>query len=387
MSPEMLRRHCFASWISVTLLLLSLSGCDSDLGECNLTGVTDEGRPIDGPAALDIAFRSTDGLPMYEGQALVQASCGNGQFCHAPAAERSDRIGVPKGLDFDLALACNETVDPACADPGSCDGDAESTYCQQLVRLESNQRRTNSWAGGMIAEIRNGAMPPGQEGRRVRDDTPWFRPDGSQLPSFGSDSAEDVARAKEIIRNWLACAAPVVARTQIAPSEQLQLTPCPTIDGETCVYNGSLGALPDPTWSSIYASLIFTRCLLCHAPANSNMDQNPDNPNPGGTIPGGASPEGLAALNLAGSNDMDTSNWAFESHAAVFNVPASAAGECEGQGTVVLENDSAGSLMIQKMRAIQTCGAEMPITGFGQSIPDATINIVAEWIDMGAPNN
>jgi len=377
-------RHYLTYFIPValSLLLSSLLGCDRDLGECNLDGTTDEGRFIDGPAALDIAYRGTDGLPMYEGQALVQSSCGDGAFCHSTAAEGSDRIGVPAGLDFDLALACNEAVDPTCADPGSCDGNAQSTYCEQLQRLDSNHSRTNSWAGEMIGEIRNDSMPPGDAGRRVRDDTPWFRPDGSQVPSFGSD---EVDRAKEIVRNWLACAAPVVARTELAPSEQLQLTPCPTIDGETCVYTGPQGALPDPTWSSIYASLIFTSCLLCHGPANANMDQNPDNPS--GVIPGGASPEGLAALDLSGSDLTDTSNWAFESHAAVFDVPASAAGECEGQGTVVVPDNSAGSLMIQKMRAIQTCGAEMPIATGGQSIPDATINVVAEWIDMGAPNN
>ena len=380
MSPEMLTRRYFAySTVALSLLLSSLLGCDRDLGECNLDGATDEGRLIEGPAALDITYRGTDGLPMYEGQALVQSSCGNGQFCHSPAAEGSDRVGVPAGLDFDLALACNEAVDPTCADPGSCGGNAQSTYCEQLQRLESNHSRTTSWAGGMIAEIRNGAMPPGEAGRRVRDDTPWFRPDGLQLPTIGS------GEAREIVRNWLACSAPVVARTVIPPSEALELTPCPTIEGETCVYIGPQGALPDPTWSSIYASLIFTNCLLCHGPANTNVDQNPNNP--GGMIPGGASAEGLAALNLSGVDPMDTSSWASDSHAAVFNVPASAAGECEGQGTVVVPSDSDGSLMIQKMRAIQTCGSEMPVGTGSQSIPDATINVVAEWIDMGALNN
>ncbi len=379
----MLNRRSLAYLILVALFLIV--GCNRDLGECNLDGRTDEGRPIEGPAAFDIAYRETDGLPMYEGQALVQSSCGNGQFCHSSAAEGSDRIGVPAGLDFDLALACNEAVDPMCVNLGSCDGGAESTYCEQLERLDSNRSRTNSWAGEMVAEVRDGSMPPGERGRSVRDDTPWFRPDGSQLPSLGSDNPEDIDRAKEIIRNWLACSAPVVARTELAPNPQLELTPCATVDGETCVYTGPQGALPDPTWSSIYASLIFNSCLLCHGPANSNVDQNPNNPS--GMIPGGASPEGLAALNLSGVNLMDTSNWAFDSHAAVFNMPASADGECEGQGTVVVPNDSAGSLMIQKMRAIQTCGDEMPIGIGSQSLPDAIINVVAEWIDLGAPND
>lgn len=378
----MLRRGPFAYFAPavLSLLLPSLVGCDRDLGECNLDGTTEEGRSIDGPAALDISYRGTDGLPMYEGQALVQSTCGNAQFCHSPAAIGADRFGVPAGLNFDVALACtDETVDSTCADLESCEGaNAESPYCQRLLRLEENHDRTVSWAGDMISEIRRGSMPPGEAGRVVRDDTPWFRPDGSQLPSIESGEAQ------EIVRNWLACAAPVVARTEFPPSEQLELTPCPTIDAETCIYTGPQGDLPDPTWSSIYASLIFTQCVICHGPANANVDQNPNNPD--GTIPGGASAQGLAALDLSGTDLTDTSNWASESHAAVFDVPASAAGECEGQGTVVVPDDSTASLMIQKMRAVQICGTPMPVAP-GQTIPDSIIDIVAEWIDAGALND
>ncbi|MDH3727564.1 MAG: hypothetical protein OER77_08545 [Myxococcales bacterium] len=381
-------QHYLAYFIPValSLLLSSLLGCDRDLGECNLDGQTSEPdrRPIPGPAALDIAYRVTDGLPMYEGQALVQSSCGDGGSCHSPAAEGSERIGVPAGLDFDVSLACNECVDSTCADPGSCDGNAQSMYCEDLQRLDSNQSRTNSWAGGMIAEIRNGSMPPGEAGRSVRDPARWIRgpraanPDGpslgTPLPTIGS------AEAEEIVRNWLACAAPVVARTELPPSEDDQLKSC----GEACVYAVQT-ALPDPTWSSIYANLIFPSCLLCHGPENREMDQNPDNPT--GVIPGGASSEGLAALNLSGVDPMDTSNWASDSHAAVFDVPSSAAGDCEGQGTLVVPNDSAGSLMIQKLRADQTCGDEMPPVGGSQTICNSVIEVVEAWIDMGAPNN
>lgn len=386
MPAEMLTRRYLAYSVPVlvSLLVSLLVGCDRDLGECNLDGTTDEGRPIEGPAALNLVFRVTDGLPMYEGQALVQSTCGDGQFCHSPAATGSDRVGVPAGLDFDVALACTDpTVDSTCANLESCEGaDAQSAYCERLQGLENNRSRTASWGEGIISQIRRGDMPPGEAGRRVRDNTPWSRPDGSTLPSFGSDKAEE---AEEIVRNWLACVAPVVARTEFPPSEQLELTPCPTIDGETCVYTGPQGALPDPTWSSIYASLIFNECLTCHGPANSNTDQNPDNPD--GKIPGGASPQGLDALNLSGADPTDTSDWAFDSHEAVFDVPASAAGDCEGQGTVVIPSDSQGSLMIQKLRAIQTCGSEMPVAVGNQTVSDAVIQVVEEWIDMGAPND
>ena len=75
---------------SLLALITSVIGCKRDLGECNLDGQTPDGHPISGPAAFDIAYRLTDGLPMYEGQALIQSTCGDGSFCHAPAAVGAD---------------------------------------------------------------------------------------------------------------------------------------------------------------------------------------------------------------------------------------------------------------------------------------------------------
>ncbi len=222
--------------------LTTLVGCKRDLGECNLDGQTADGHPIDGPAAFDIAFRSTDGLPMYEGQALVQSTCGDGSFCHAPAAVGADRFGVPAGLNFDVDLACtDESQEPTCAQPiQSCAGDQASTaYCERLNGLQDNQNQVRNWAEGMIQEMRRGAMPPGEAGQRVQNNIPWLRKsDGSELPPIESGEAQ------EIVRNWLACQAPVIARTLIPPSAALELEPCNSIDSEICVYNGPQGGLP-----------------------------------------------------------------------------------------------------------------------------------------------
>lgn len=371
--------------VCVILPIVCLAyGCnDRDLGECNLDGVTEDGAPLPGPAALDLVYSSIDGRPMFEGQALVQASCGNGSFCHSPSAVGSARIGAPAGLDFDVQLACTDpSVDPTCTNLQPCEGaDAQSPYCERLERLQSNQGRTASWGGDIMNEIRDGTMPPGAAGAQVQDATPWIRRDLTELPRLATKEGRD------IVRNWLACAAPVVARTEVAPTPQLELAPCQSLEDEICIYSGPQADLPDPTWSSIYWSLIFPQCVVCHGPANSNVDPNPENPFENGTIPGGASPQGLAALDLTGSDPTDTSNWASESHGALVNVPASAAGECEGQGINVIPNDAAGSLMIQKMRAVQTCGGEMPLGAGTQTISNAVIAVVEEWINTGAPND
>jgi hypothetical protein len=359
-----------------------VGGCKRDLGECNLDGQTPDGRPIEGPAAFDIAYRFSDGLPMYEGQALVQTTCGAGQFCHSPAAVGANRIGVPAGLNFDVELACtDESLDALCTQPiDSCEGgQTDTVYCQRLKRLHDNQNQINSWAEGMIQEMRAGAMPPGEAGRTVRDRRQWIRnADGQPLPPIESDEAQ------EIVRNWLACQAPVIARTELPPSDNLQLTLCDSVDDEICIYNGPQGDLPEPTWSSIYWSLMFTQCVICHGPTNNNVDQNPSNPL-GGQIPGGLDSDGLAALNLTGSNTMDTTNWPTESWSAVVDaLAADPPGACTGLGTIVIPNDSTNSIMVQKISATQTCGDPMPLGG---SVSVPLIQVVEEWINMGALNN
>jgi len=360
--------------------VVGVAGCKRDLGECNLNDQTPEGTPIDGPAAFDVVYRLTDGLPMYEGQALVQSTCGDGSFCHAPAAVGADRIGVPAGLNFDVALACTDaSEDPTCTQPiQSCDGgQTNSPYCTRLTSLQNNQNQVNNFAEGMIQEIREGAMPPGAAGQAVRNNTPWIRSDGAALPSIESSEGQD------IVRNWLACQSPVVARTEAPPSANLELQPCPSVDQEICVYNGPRD-LPDPTWSDIYWSIMFTRCVLCHGPANATTDDpNPDNPLDG-TIPGGASPAALAALDLTGTDTTNTTNWPTESWSAVVDALAADPGVCAGQGTLVVPFDSPSSIMVQKMRGTQTCGTEMPPA---QMIGESLIQIVEQWVALGAQND
>jgi hypothetical protein len=381
------RGSSFVIFIVTAVCISSLIGCKRDLGECNLDGKTPEGIQIQGPAAFDIVYRETDGLPMYEGQALVQSTCGDGSFCHAPAAVGADRVGVPAGLNFDLALACTDaTEDPSCAQPiESCEGGQTDTlYCERLRGLQNNLNQVNNWAEGMIQEIRSGTMPPGAAGQRVRNNAPWIRtpdPDrpgrSDELPSIDSDEGT------EVVRNWLACQAPVIARTQIPPSAALELQPCQSVGEEICVYSGP-GVLPDPNWSDIYFGIMFTDCVICHGPANDNTDQNPNNPL-GGNIPGGASAPGLAALDLTGADTADTSNWPAESWSAVVDALAADPGDCAGQGTLVIPFDPDGSIMIQKMRNVQTCGGQMPLVG--ELLSEARIQVVEEWINQGALNN
>ena len=354
----------------IGLLVMGVIGCNSEVGECNLDD------PSFGPAALSITYRAADGLPMFEGQALVQSTCGNGSFCHSPAAERGERFGVPKGLDFDVSLACDDQ-DPSCISTQTCSEGSSSEYCTRLARLEDGQQRALGLGRNFVSQVKSGSMPPGAAGKKVRDPASWARPPNADpLPSI--DSKE----GKEIVRNWIACGAPVVARTETPPTPDDQSQPCPSFADEVCIYRGPV-VVPDPTWSSIYFEQFMDSCVTCHAPANGASDLNPDRA--GEPIPGGASPAGLAALDLSGSDPTDTSEWAFESHARVVGVPASAAGDCSGEGTLVVAGDPAVSLLVQKLRNEQTCGDPMPQNG--DLLLNDVISVVEQWITDGAAND
>lgn len=165
----------------VVIAILLPAGCSTDLGEC------------DEEAARAVVY-DEEGLPAYEGQALVQVSCGNGSFCHAARARGEARYGAPAGLDFDVALA----------------GASEAS----VARLANGKRNVEEWAQEIYGEVERGTMPPWGEATLVpHANLPRFRrvaADGTveRLPHV--DSFEGLG----ILKNWLACGAPVVERTE-----------------------------------------------------------------------------------------------------------------------------------------------------------------------------
>jgi hypothetical protein len=277
----------------------------------------------------------------------MQQSCGNGSFCHAPAAEGGDRFGVPKGLDFD--------VRPACTDGESCSDD-------EVVRLREDQRRTFNFRHSIAEVVDNGSMPPGKAGRQARESAPDFRrgpsPDAEALPEVDSPEGQ------EILENWLACGAPVVERT-LEPS---QGGPRP---GEVC--NGRSGVSvqvgecivrggsppPEPNWASIYERVIGPQCgEACHGPGG--LDQREE------------SGLDLSEMELA-RNEL---------------VSSEADGEdCMGEGTLVVPGEPDSSLLVRKLEVPDDdpmqCGSRMP-TG-GPFLSQEVVDVIRQWIADGAP--
>ncbi len=146
-----------------------LGGCVADLGTC------------DEAAAKRLVYTNdVEGLPAYEGQALVIASCGNGAFCHSEVAP-DQLFGVPAGLSFDVRVASTD---------------------HDLERLRRAHATVRDRAERMWDAIDDDRMPPSGVGDDVRKLGRAYR----GLPEF------DTAEGRAIVRNWLACGAPVVER-------------------------------------------------------------------------------------------------------------------------------------------------------------------------------
>jgi hypothetical protein len=322
--------------LAATISVLG-TACETDLGPC------DEG------AARTVVFLDTggvdDGQPAYAGQALTQVSCGNGQFCHSPAAERGNRFGAPKQLDFDVRIACRgeEPCDEA-----------------EVERLRQNQRRVFEFSHAFARELDDGTMPPGEVGEQTVEGAPSYRmgadPASMALPPI--DSAEGEA----IVDNWLACGAPVV-EVSIPPAGALQAGDL--CNGERdvsvgdCIVSGAAEPV-EPNWPSLFDQIVEPQCgRPCHTPDNETQ------------------------FDASGMLDLSTESIA---HDQLVGAEGEAAGTCDTSGQVyVVPGDPASSLLMEKIElptSEQTCGQRMPI---GVSLDDATIDAFRQWIQDGAP--
>ena len=301
---------------SMTLLLAAalLLGCETDLGECNMA------------AATKVVY-STSGLPFYEGQALVHQSCANG-VCHSSGARGDGRIGVPHGLNFDVMPL----------QPMSTAADLEV--------LQSGVDRIRADPGELYDLVDSGEMPPGEAGKRKP--LTWHTLDGSNLPTVATEVPSVRGHAgKEVLRNWLACDAPVVAGVKGAPAGAKKIGDIVEVAATKV----------EPTFASIYGSVLSETCVTCH-----NGDLFTDE----------------QAL------DFSTLDAAFDS---MVGKNAFASGACGGAGKLVAASDCESSVLYQKLAGEGKAGADLcgvPMPAAGTMLSADTLAAICEWIDKGA---
>jgi hypothetical protein len=162
-------------------LLIWLCACEPDLGVCE-----DE-------VARALVYDEA-GQPAYAGQALLHVSCGHGSYCHSAEATGRLRFGVPLGFDFDVAPVG--------------DGDHEA-----LARLVAGTDTVAARSRAIFRTVEKGDMPPwGEATLEIHVNAPRYR----FVEGEGTRRLEhvDSFEGLEILRNWLACGAPVVERTE-----------------------------------------------------------------------------------------------------------------------------------------------------------------------------
>ncbi|MCB9596493.1 MAG: hypothetical protein H6719_27465 [Sandaracinaceae bacterium] len=299
-------------------LLLSL-GCEPDLGVC------------DESAAHALVY--DDGVPAFEGQALVIDGCIR---CHGEGVEADDRNGAPRGLEFDVRLASQTP-------------DVNEAELSRLRRASENLYFLRHLVYG---QVQSGAMPPpetanGPPTESLYQRVPEGEREGPPLPSVESDEG------RAILRNWLACDAPVVERTLMRNDGNENSV------GET---HSTIETTPvEPRWSEIYPRIIERSCAFsdCHDAATA-----------------------------AGALDMSTSAVALA--ALRSGARGRLCGDSGAQrvvpGEPIDDENPAQSLLILKLRgsgpAGRVCGSRMPMAG--NYLSEARVEAIETWIRNGA---
>jgi len=298
--------------VAVVLVSWAVVACEADLGTCDMA------------AATKVAY--LNGVPLYEGQAILNSSCAGGS-CHANGATGAGRNGAPHGLNFD--------VQPV----------TQSSTAADVATLQDGVTKVRDEAGELWGVIDNGSMPPGEVGEQRLSNPPTYYSDAAGTMVA---SGLDLKASKDKVRNWLACQAPVVSATNDAPLKAQVMALGPTVDaGKASIA---------PNFASIYDNLLKT-CVSCHSATGAYKQ-----------------------LVI----DFSTKELAYSTLLGKMSVAASGA-TCPGR-TLVKAGDCEGSFLYQKLKyatgSPQSCGASMP---FGAAMVSADVSqAVCDWIKAGA---
>jgi hypothetical protein len=312
-------------------LLGALGGCPATVGrDCDAEDLA---------LAREVVY-APDGSPAYAGQALVVASCGGTAFCHTQTAG-AQRFGAPADLVFDPLVV--DGVDEA----------AEQRRLREAV-LSLYRHRDD-----VYTSVVNGTMPPsGGPAPDLREAATSYRRYASATDAVGTPlPAVQTAEGREILRNWLACGAPVVERAEPSPiaapcgsDEDCPLSNRCEVERGECAPIGDvvgcrLGEGLTPTWSSIHEHVVGPACALagCHGAGSSVLD---------------LSDEAAAYATLTSGEPI----------------------ACDMDGYVV-PGDAPGSYLAQKLLGTAPCGDRMPPAGLCAPVRD----VILAWIDAGAP--
>jgi hypothetical protein len=272
-------------------------GCDNDLGPCNEE------------AAQQLVY-SSSGLAATKGQALMHDSCGQGTFCHSTAARGAARFGAPLDLNYDVLPS------------------------PDALRKILDQRQM------IWQQIDDGHMPPSNH--EVGNS-------GWSFDLSRSTSAPQLAplsdpSSRAALRNWLACGAPSVSKSQV-PSWLLAGPDAGTPQDRVQSYE-------QRRWTRIH-DIVQAGCVKsgCHAGQSSATD-------------GGA----LSDLTMLGGECALYRSLVYRTNAC-------------GAPLVVIGDPDHSALIHKLEDDPPACGSRMPLNGV---VNQGLTDLLRDWIAQGA---
>ncbi|MFK7990278.1 MAG: hypothetical protein AB8I08_29930 [Sandaracinaceae bacterium] len=312
---------------AVGLLVL---GCTPDVGACDPEG-----------PAFEVVYDEF-GTPAMAGQALMIESCGGGGFCHSEGIAAPDRFNAPSGLAFDVTIASTS------AQPQ--DG--------ATARLAVHQARIARMRGEIWAEVDSGRMPPNVEREGVVVDDLYARVDDDGVTARDLPGL-DVEEGRTILREWLACGAPVVERTQPRGDELAPVGFTVRACNRRCV---------DPTFADLHEAVLERSCATgaCH---------DADEPS--------------ARLDLTDTGGLNAllSRLTSGTTAATEGCSECQCGDDEAFASMPLitPGEPDASLLYRKVEPERACGGVMPLSG--SPLSAQALCALREWIACGAPSD
>jgi len=300
---------------------LTALGCGEDVGACKSEK---EGRET-------VLVNNT---VQYAGQAIINQSCAN-NICHSSAVKGEARNGAPAGLDFNLRPATADGEDE------TEDGTTIATLTDSdLAGLRKRQRKVVEQRNRIWQQVRDGLMPPPGMFAQFRKLARVFFTDESELctgvqsTSFAPITAGE---SQEVLREWLACGAPIVeTNTELVTKREVG-----TIGYQ---YPSCGGELPEGnTLEAVQARIFDVYCADCH-PDMSDPDLR--------------SVEASFASLLEDDSEI-----------------------CDGKPYVTKGDSSASYLYDLVSKDDPGCHARMPLGG---ELSEEEMQLIKDWIDEGA---
>jgi len=224
---------------------MSLTACTDGVGSCD--------DPRKGQDTVLVG-----GVVQYGGQAILNTACATG--CHASTARGSARNGAPAGLDFDLRPLAQEELLVRVAEDGGMPSDSPNGG--GVTGLRARQRAVFEHRELIWQQVRDELMPPDGKFSAFRVLRAILQtPEDTPCAAYARLAPTTSKSSMDIVRNWLACGAPIVEAVG-APDDEgpsygtvLQYPSCGEPDP------GDAGVV---TLEMVQAQVFEPACVFCH---------------------------------------------------------------------------------------------------------------------------